>query len=50
MAPKKNESDTPGTLPAASLEQGSAASSYVDNPDKPDESSVAQIEKLPDEQ
>jgi hypothetical protein len=36
-------------VPAESLEQGSEASTYVDNPDKPDPSTVAQIEKLPDE-
>ncbi len=38
-----------GNLPAESLEDGSAASTYVDNPDKPHPSTVAQLEVLPDE-
>jgi hypothetical protein len=39
-----------GALPVESLEQGTWASTYVDNPDKPDPSSVAQLEVLPDEE
>lgn len=45
-----NAGGDPGNLPADSLESGSAASTYVDNPDKPDPTTVAQIEVLPDEQ
>lgn len=41
--------DGEGGAPAQSIEQGAAASTYVDNPDKPDPTSVAQLEKLPDE-
>lgn len=41
--------DGDSNVPAESLEQGSEASTYVDNPDKPDPSTVAQIEKLPGE-
>lgn len=48
MVDKKNEGSD-ATLPKESLEKGAEASTFVDNPDKPDESSVAQVEKLPDE-
>lgn len=46
---KSDEQKSNTGLPSASLEQGAAASTFVDNPDKPDPTSVAQVEKLPDE-
>jgi len=42
-------SGSSGNLPAESLEQGAAASTYVDNPDKPHPTTVAALEVLPDE-
>lgn len=52
MANKKDEApqeDGDGVLPAASLEEGAGASKFIDNPDKPGPSTVAQLEVLPDE-
>lgn len=47
-SPEFNENKSASGLPAESIEQGAAASTYVPNPDAP-EGSIAQIEVLPDE-
>lgn len=46
QAPADDDAAKP--LPAASLEQGAAASTFEPNPDAP-EGSIAQVERLPDE-